>query len=166
MSKRIATVGLFIALAMIFSYIEAILPLNIGIPGVKLGIANIVVVVALYRLGIKEAAVISAVRILLMGLLFGNLASLWYSFAGGLLSFVGMVVCKRLKLSVIGVSAVGGVLHNFGQLAAAAILLNSVSVGYYLPILQISGLVTGLLIGAASHYINKALDRYSASKPA
>lgn len=158
MSKRIAAVGVFTALAMIFSYIEAILPLNIGIPGVKLGIANIVVVVALYRFGVKEAVGISFVRIFLMGLLFGNLMSLVYSLAGGALSLLGMIICRRLGLSIIGVSAVGGVLHNLGQLAAAALLLQSLSLTYYLPVLQIAGLVTGILVGVAAFGAEKGLE--------
>ena len=161
MSKRIAKVGLFVALAMIFSYIEAIIPWSFGIPGVKLGIANIVVVVALYQLNIPEAVGISFVRIFLMGLLFGNIMSLAYSFSGGVLSFVGMIICKRLRLSIIGVSVVGGVLHNVGQLSAAAFILQSTAITYYFPVLLVSGLVTGFLIGIASYRVNKSLDKFS-----
>ncbi len=161
MTKRIAKTGLFVALAMIFSYIEALIPLNFGIPGVKLGIANIVVVAALYQLNIPEAAGISFLRILLMGILFGNIVSLAYSFSGGVLSFLGMVICKKLKLSVIGVSIVGGVLHNVGQLTAAAFILQSAAITYYFPVLLVSGLVTGFLIGIVSYRVNKSLDKLS-----
>ncbi len=159
MSKRVARVGIFVSLAMIFSYIEAILPFNFGIPGVKLGIANIVVVTALYQLSFPETAGISFVRIFLMGLLFGNLLSLAYSFSGGLLSLLGMVLCKRLKLSVIGVSMIGGVLHNMGQLAAAILILKSTALSYYMPVLIISGLVTGFLIGIASMKIISSTEK-------
>lgn len=150
MAKRAAKIGVFIALAMILSYLEAILPLSIGIPGVKLGLSNIVVVVSLYSLTVPETAGISLIRILLMGILFGNAVSLVYSLSGGALSLVGMIICKRLRLSVIGVSIVGAVLHNVAQLAAAVVILQSSAIGYYLPILLISGLVTGFLIGIAS----------------
>ncbi|MCH5298408.1 MAG: Gx transporter family protein [Ruminococcus sp.] len=161
MSKKIAKVGLFVALAMIFSYIEAIIPWDFGIPGVKLGVANIVVVVALYQLNIPETAGISFVRIFLMGLLFGNVMSLAYSFSGGALSLIGMIVCKRLKLSVIGVSIVGAVLHNVGQLSTAAFILQSTAITYYFPVLLVSGLVTGFLIGILSYRVNKSLDKFS-----
>lgn len=161
MTKRIAKVGLFVALAMIFSYIEAVVPFNIGIPGVKLGIANIVVVVALYQLSVPETAGISFVRIFLMGVLFGNIMSLAYSFSGGILSLLGMVLCKRLKLSVIGVSIIGGVLHNIGQLIAASIILQSAAITFYLPVLLVSGLITGFLIGVASYRISLSLDKFS-----
>lgn len=159
MSKKIAKIGLFVALAMIFSYIEAIIPWSFGIPGVKLGVANIVVVVALYQLNIPEAAGISFVRIFLMGLIFGNIMSLAYSFSGGVLSFAGMIICKRLKLSIIGVSVVGGVLHNVGQLSAAAFILQNTVITYYFPVLLASGLVTGFLIGIVSYRVDKSLDK-------
>lgn len=160
-AKRTAKVGLFIALAMIFSYIEAILPFNFGVPGVKLGVANIVVVVALYRLKLPETAAVSFVRIFLIGLLFGNILSLVYSFSGGVLSLVGMIICKRLKLSVVGVSIVGGVLHNVGQLTAAALILRSTALTYYLPVLLVAGLVTGFVIGAAAFFVLRALSNYN-----
>ncbi len=157
MARRIATVGITAALAIIFGYIEAILPFNFGIPGVKLGLANIVVVVSLYRLSLPETAGISLVRILIIGMLFGNIMSLLYSVAGGLLSLLGMALCKRLKLSVIGVSVVGGVLHNVGQLAAAVFVLQSPAVICYYPVLLLAGLVTGFLIGFACDRILKII---------
>lgn len=149
-TNRIATVSVFTALALIFSYIEAILPFNLGIPGVKLGIANIVVVTALYKLGIKEAAGISLIRVFLIGILFGNLVSLIYSLSGAFLSLIGMIILRRLRLSVIGVSAIGGTLHNIGQLITASIILQSSALIYYFPVLLIAGLITGILIGLVS----------------
>ena len=157
MTKKIAQVAVFTALALIFSYIEAVLPVNFGIPGVKLGIANIVTVTALYFFGVKEAVGISVIRVFIIGLLFGNIMSLVYSLAGALLSLIAMIICKKVKLSVIGVSAIGGVFHNIGQLAAAAFMLQSTAVIYYYPALFVSGLITGILIGTLSFSIIKVL---------
>lgn len=159
MAKRISVIAVFTALALIFSYIEAIIPFNLGIPGVKLGIANIVVVCALYIFGVKEAAGISLIRVFVIGLLFGNAVSLIYSLSGAILSIVVMIICKRLKLSVIGVSAMGGIFHNVGQLSAAALILNSSAVMYYYPVLFISGIVTGIIIGIVSLPIIKNSEK-------
>lgn len=147
-AKRVATTAVMVALAMIFSYVEALIPINFGIPGIKLGLANLVVVFALYSLNWQIAALISLVRIILSGLLFGNLASILYSLAGGLLSFIGMALFKKIKgFSVIGVSIAGGVLHNTGQILMAWFMLGSFKIVYYLPVLVIAGAVTGLIIG-------------------
>lgn len=159
LSNKIALISVFTALALIFSYIEAILPFNFGIPGVKLGIANIVIVVALYQLGIKEAIGISIIRVIIIGLLFGNALSLIYSLSGAALSIIVMIISKKLKLSVIGVSAMGGVFHNTGQLIAAAIMLQSEALVYYFPVLLISGLITGILIGIVSFSINRIFKK-------
>lgn len=159
MSKKIAKIAVFTALALIFSYIEAIIPLNFGIPGVKLGIANIVTVTALYYFGIKEAACITVIRVFIIGLLFGNIVSLLYSLSGAVLSLLVMVFCKKLKLSVVGVSALGGVFHNIGQLLAAAVVMNTFSVMYYYPVLFVSGIVTGIIIGFVSDRIITRLEK-------
>lgn len=146
--------GIFIAMAMVFSYIEALIPVNIGIPGVKLGIANIVTVTALYLLSVREAAAISLFRILLSALLFGNTMSLAYSMAGGVLSLLGMILFMRLNgVSVIGVSVAGAALHNVGQMAAALLLLRSEALLYYLPVLLAAGVASGLFIGIVSQRI-------------
>ena len=147
-AKKVAMVAVMVALAMIFSYVEALIPINFGIPGIKLGLANLVVVVALYALNWPLAALISFVRILLSGLLFGNLASVLYSLAGGILSFAVMCLLKKIKgFSVIGVSIAGGVCHNIGQILMAWFMLGSFKIIYYLPVLAVSGAVTGLVIG-------------------
>lgn len=159
MAKRISVIAVFTALALIFSYIEAIIPFNLGVPGVKLGIANIVVVCALYIFGVKEAAGISLIRVFVIGLLFGNAVSLIYSLSGAVFSIAVMIICKRLKLSVIGVSAMGGIFHNVGQLSAAALILNSSAVMYYYPVLFISGIVTGIIIGMVSLPIIKNSEK-------
>lgn len=151
---RIARLGVFVALAMIFSYVEALFPISIGVPGVKLGLANLVVVVGLYLFSTGEAFLISLVRILLMGILFGNGLSLWYSLAGGLLSFLIMVPAKKwCKLSVVGVSMAGAVFHNVGQIGAAAFALQNRSIMAYLPVLLVSGVITGILIGILARVV-------------
>ena len=158
MSKKVAKLGIFVALAMLFSYIEVLIPFPIGIPGVKLGIANIVVVTALYLMTPGEAFMISMVRIFLMGILFGNGVSLLYSFAGGILSFLVMYLFrKRNWFSVIGVSALGGVFHNLGQLLSAALVIRSEKILYYFPVLLVAGVITGVLIGLLSEKIVKAM---------
>lgn len=142
------------ALALIVSYIEAILPFSVGIPGVKLGLANIVVVVALYRLGIKYAFTINIIRIFLAGFLFSGVFGILYSLAGGLLSFVVMIAVKQCRVfSIVGVSLAGGVAHNLGQLLTAAFLVENLKVFVYFPVLVFSGLIFGILIGIVAGMI-------------
>lgn len=146
--KKTAFLGVFLALAMICSYIEMLIPFNFGIPGVKLGLTNIVVVLMLYTIGTREAIMVSVLRILLMGILFGNVMSIVYSLAGGILSFLVMAILKKTgQLGCISVSVAGGISHNIGQILAAAVVVNSFSILYYLPVLLIAGVVTGFLIG-------------------
>ena len=159
-SKKIALMGLMTALALIFSYIEFLIPISIGIPGIKLGLANIVTVVALYILKPHEAFLINLVRILLCGLLFGNSMSLIYSLSGGILSFVIMLLLKKINgFSVYGVSIAGGVTHNIGQILAAMAVLENVMIAYYLPVLLIAGAATGFLIGFLSSRIIPQADK-------
>lgn len=157
-AKRMAYFGLFIALAFVFSYVEAILPTSIPIPGVKLGLANIVVLTVLYAYGSKEAFIISVVRIILVALTFSNMFTMVYSLAGGLLSWAVMSLFKKIdKFSIIGVSVMGGLSHNMGQLLVAAVLMQTRSLVYYLPILMVGGIVTGIIIGILSRAILKIL---------
>lgn len=158
MSKRVARMGVFIALAMIFSYIEVLIPFNFGIPGVKLGIANIVTVTSLYVFSTGEAFGISVIRIVLMGILFGNGMSLLYSLAGGLLSFLAMWIGKRTSwFSVMGVSVAGGVFHNVGQILAVMLVMKNTMFVAYLPVLFVAGVVTGYLIGLLANKIIELL---------
>lgn len=144
----VAYYGVFVALAFVFSFVEVLVPVSLGIPGIKLGLANIVVLTALYAVGPRDAFFISCIRIVLVGFTFGNMASLLYSLAGGLLSWLVMCLLKKIKgFSMIGVSLAGGISHNIGQIAVAALMLKTVSVMYYLPVLLIAGLITGILIG-------------------
>lgn len=157
-TKRLARMGLFTALAMIFGYIEALIPVSIGIPGVKLGLANLVVVFSLYKLDPAEAFLINLARIFLIGFTFGNLSMLLYSLAGGILSFLVMVLAKRTKsFGVCGVSVLGGVFHNVGQLVMAMAVLDTISLIYYGPVLLMTGMITGLLIGILSGEILKRI---------
>ena len=159
-TKRIACLGLFIALAFVLSYVEFLLPLNIGIPGAKVGLANLVVMVALYTLGKKDAALLSFVRVVLVGLTFGNLAMLIYSLAGAVLSFLAMLIAKRTKLfSITGVSVLGGVFHNVGQIIVAMLVLETGSLLYYLPFLIVIGTISGVVIGLLSGMITARVGR-------
>ena len=155
MKNRVARIGMFVALAFVLSYIEAMIPFHVGIQGVKLGLANVVVMVALYCLGEKEAFGISMVRILLTGLTFGSVASMIYSLGGGLLSFGVMVLAKKTKkLSNTQVSVLGGIFHNVGQIIVAMIVLETKAFLYYLPVLLISGVVAGVVIGILGSIIS------------
>lgn len=160
MKNRFIYLGVLTALAMIASYIEVLLPFSVGIAGIKLGLANIVVVITLYVLGEKEAFLVSFVRIFLMGFLFGNMAGILYSLAGGMLSLIVMIVLFRLrKFSVSGVSIAGGVSHNIGQLTVAVFIVSNLNLLYYLPVLLCAGTVTGLLIGILAREILRRLPR-------
>lgn len=153
-TKKISLMALMISLAMIMSFIESQIPAFVAIPGVKMGLANIVVVFALYKLGWKEAAVISLIRVMLVSLLFGTGASFLYSFAGALLSLSGMVLLKKTGiLSHVAVSVTGGVLHNVGQIAMACFILGTNAIVYYLPFLLLSGVIAGVVIGLVSALI-------------
>lgn len=160
-TKKLAMMGLFTALAMIFGYVEAILPISVGIPGVKLGLANIVVLFALYYLKPSETFLINIVRIILVSFMFGNLSVMLYSLAGGVLSFGAMLLFKKSgKFSVYGVSVAGGVFHNVGQLLVAMLVLETMSLVYYGPVLLISGVVTGLVIGIVSSEVIKRIGNH------
>ncbi|WP_242861300.1 Gx transporter family protein [Acetivibrio ethanolgignens] len=163
MAKKVAVSGVLIALAFIFSYVEVLLPFQLGIPGVKLGLANIVSLVALYLLDEKMAATITVVRVILTGFTFGSLYSMLYSMAGALLSLAFMIGAKRWnKFTMIGVSVLGGVMHNAGQLIMAAVVLKTVPFFYYTPVLILSGIVTGIMIGFLGKGIRERLVKLEA----
>ena len=143
---RIAWFGVFTALALIFSYVETLIPFQIGIPGVKLGLANLIVVVALYKMGGKDALLLSVTRIVLSGFIFASLFSILYSLAGATVSFFVMWLTKKRHLSIRPVSVLGGISHNIGQFLVALVLLGT-AMWYYLPYLLLMGMVTGLCNG-------------------
>ncbi len=160
-ARRVALYGMLTALAFILSYVESLVPVTLGIPGVKLGLANLVVLIALYTLDLKGAFVISVIRIVLSGLTFGGLFSMLYSLAGGLLSFAVMAILSRKKLlGTVGVSVCGGVAHNIGQLLVAMAVLETESVWYYFPVLLISGSVAGVLIGLLGGWMTGRVQDY------
>lgn len=146
------------ALALIFSYIEAIIPFNAGIPGIKLGIANLVILVCLYTLGFRYTLAINLVRILVAGLLFNGFFGALYSLAGGILSLLIMVLLKKTGLfSPVGISMAGGVAHNTGQLLVAALIVSNMKLFIYFPVLLFSGLISGIFIGILTYLILKKL---------
>lgn len=159
-TKRISNYGLLIALAFIFSYLESLIPVSGPVPGIKLGLANVVVMITLYKLGAKEAFAMAIVRVILVGLTFSNVSMMMYSLAGSLLSCITMILLKRTKkFSMVGVSVLGGVMHNVGQIIMAIIVLGTIQLYYYLPVLIISGIVAGVLIGILGTQIIKHLPK-------
>ncbi|MGI5984511.1 MAG: Gx transporter family protein [Clostridiales bacterium] len=157
--KEIAEYGLLISLAMVLSYVEYMIPFSVAVPGVKLGLANIVVIFALYRLGTFQAFVISLLRVLLMSFMFGNAFALMYSLSGALLSLCIMLVLRKTgRFSPVGVGAAGGVSHNIGQILCAMVLLETKRLIYYLPVLLISGTIAGIVIGVIAGILIKRLD--------
>lgn len=159
-TSKIARYGLLIALAFIFSYIESVLVIPVPAPGIKLGLANVVVVVALYQMGNLSAVFVSVIRVLLTGLTFGNPNMMLYSLAGCSLSLLVMILLKKTgKIGILGVSLAGGVMHNLGQIAAAAFALENTAVFSYLPVLLVSGCAAGLAVGAAGAEAVKRLPK-------
>ena len=140
--------AMLVALAMIFSYVESLIPINFGVPGMKLGVANLVTVTGLYFLEIPEVLAVSVLRVLLTGFLFGNGMSIIYSLAGAVVSLLAMVLVKKMDgICIVGVSITGGVFHNIGQILVAMAVVENLKLIYYLPVLLVAGTVTGFVIG-------------------
>ncbi len=159
-ARKVAFLGLSIALAMILSFVESQIPVFTAVPGMKVGLPNLVMVFLLYRVGWKETVVVSLIRVVLVALLFGNLQSLIFSIAGAVLSLTGMILLQKTKLfSPITVSVVGGILHNVGQIIAACLWTRTAQIAYYLPVLFISGICAGVVIGLVSGLLLKRLDK-------
>lgn len=147
-ARRVALTGLLAALALIFSYVEALVPFNAGVPGIKLGLANLVPLIVLYRLNAKYAAAVNLIRVVLAGLLFTGAFAALYSLAGCITSFLVMWLCKKSDLfSVIGVSMAGGVFHNLGQLCIAMAAVSGFQLIHYMPVLILSGITAGIIVG-------------------
>ena len=159
MKNKTAYFGVYISLALILSYVESLIPISFGVPGIKLGLANLVVVIALYKAGkVSYALIVSVIRIILSGFMFGNMFAIIYSLAGGILSFAVMVLLKKKgSFSIMGVSIAGGVFHNVGQLIVAMIVVESYKIGFYFPVLLISGLITGAVIGIVAGEVLKRI---------
>lgn len=159
-TKRLAADGLFLALSLVVSYIEVLLPIPVGIPGVKIGLANGVIIILLFFTTWRRALGISVIRIVLAGFLFGNPMTIVYSLAGGILSLAVMGILKQVKgFSEIGISVGGGVAHNIGQLSVAVLLMENVRIYYYAPVLLITGTIAGVFIGVLSALLLKKIPK-------
>lgn len=160
MNKRTAYYGAMMAMAIICCYVEYLIPFNFGIPGIKLGLANIVALFLLYRDGFVSAITVNVARVLLCGILFGNAMGVFYSLVGGAFSVTSMWLLKKSRFfSTVGVSVLGGTAHNIGQLLAASVTIGVKAVIYYMPFLAVSGVITGFLIGIAASVIIKRVNR-------
>ena len=158
-TRKITTLGLSVALALILSYVESLLPPLMAVPGVKAGLPNLVILFLLYRYGWKEAAAVSGLRLLLTAALFTGFAAFFYGLAGAALSLLGAALLKRSgRFSPLGVSAAGGVLHNLGQIALAALVLDSGYIFAYLPVLLLSGTAAGALVGLLAGILIRRAD--------
>ena len=156
--KRTAVMGLLLALALILSYVESLIPLPIGIPGIKIGLANIVTIVVLCKLGLADAVLVSALRIFLSSLLFGNFTVMIYSLAGAAVSMLFMWISVKLGFfSTTGTSILGGVGHNVGQLIVAYLVIKNQNILIYAPVLLVSGTIAGVLIGLAAAFVIRAV---------
>ena len=159
--KKTAILGMYLAFSMILSYIETLIPLPIPIPGVKLGLTNLAIILLLYLHGFKEAFIINLMRIILTGFLFTNLSMILYSLAGGILSLLCMVYAKRSEhFSLQCVSLIGGITHNIGQMCVAYITVRTYGILYYVPFLLLAGSVTGWVIGMLETMIEPRLRRF------
>ena len=160
-TKKLTLIGLLASVALILSFIETLLPpLYSFAPGVKIGLPNVIILFALYRLSLREAALVSAVRLILSALLFGSAVSFTYSLAGAALSLTVMWAVKKFGLfSTWSVSILGAVCHNLAQVAVAAVLMNTKELFLYLPVLAISGILTGIAVGLVSALLISKLKK-------
>ena len=158
--KRLAFLGVCTSVALVLAWLESFIPpIYSALPGIKLGLPNIAILFILYRYGLLDAAAVSFVRVCIVSMLFGNAEILAYSLAGAALSLVGMALLKHCKLfSTVGVSVAGGVLHNVGQILMAMLLLRTVEIGYYLIVLVLTGIASGILVGLCGGWIVKRFD--------
>ena len=156
--SRVAFLGLFTAFAMILSFVESQIPTFVAIPGIKLGLPNIAIIIILYRFGWKEASIISLLRVILTSLLFGTVLSMLYSIAGAVLSLVAMILLKKV-LSTVTISVIGGVCHNIGQILVAILVTETQQLLYYLPVLINSGVIAGIVVGIIAALSVKKIEK-------
>lgn len=159
-TRRITFLGLCTAVAMLLSYVEFLLPpIWSAVPGIKIGLANIIIVYLFFKLSVFDAALVSLVRVFLSALLFGSFLAFLYSFAGAFLSFIVMLLLKKSNLfSEVGVSIGGGVFHNLGQILMAILILRTREIGYYMIVLAFTGTVSGLFVGIAGALMVKRIN--------
>jgi len=160
-TRKIALLGVLTSVASVLSYLEAMLPpISTAVPGIKMGLPNIIIIFLLYKFGLKEAIIVSLIRVFIVSLLFGNVMTLAYSVAGAVLSLALMTLFKKLNLfSAIGVSIIGGISHNLGQILVAIFLFDTIQIGYYMIVLAITGTIAGVLIGIISSILVKKLEK-------
>ena len=160
-TRKIAFMGLFSSLALLLSYVEFLLPpIFVAVPGIKVGLPNVVILFVLYCLGLKYAAVVSFTRLCISSLLFGNAMTFAYSLAGAVLSLIVMAILKKIdKLSEVGVSVAGGVSHNLGQVLVAVVLLNTPQIAYYMVVLTVTGTISGIFIGLCGALMIKRVPK-------
>ena len=158
--RRYSVLGLLTTVALVLPYVEAILPpIWSAVPGIKIGLPNIIIIFILYKTGLKDAVTVSAIRLFLVALLFGNAMTLAYSAAGAILSLSLMTLCKKLNLfSTVGVSIVGGVAHNLGQILVAMAIFETSQIGYYMLVLAVTGTVAGVFVGIVASIILKRFE--------
>ena len=159
--KRTALLGMVTSVALVLTYLEAILPpVSTAVPGIKMGLPNLAIIFVLYRFGFKDAAVVSALRLFIVALLFGNVMTLAYSTAGAVLSLTLMGILKKTdKFSTVGVSVTGAVMHNLGQILVAVFLFETVQLGYYMIILSVTGSIAGVLIGVGAGILLRRTEK-------
>lgn len=158
-AKDVAFLGIMTSLSLCLSFVETLIPVFTAVPGVKIGLANIVILFVLYKNDFKSAFTVSVIRVLLSGILFSNLLTMAYSFAGAVVSLAVMFVLKKTDLfSALAVSICGGVCHNLAQIGLACFILSISSLKYYVPVLIISGIVSGAFVGAFAAFLFKRLD--------
>ncbi len=160
-TKKIAILGVLTSVALVLSYLEAIIPpIYSAVPGIKVGLPNIVIILILYRFGFKQAISVSLMRVFIVALLFGNAMTLAYSLSGAILSLLAMVLFRKIdKFSQVGVSIIGGVMHNLGQVLVAIVLLHSTLIGYYMLILTFTGTLAGVVVGIAGSLLIRRLEK-------
>lgn len=164
-ASKVALGSMLTALMLTLGYVEHLIPLGVAIPGIKLGLANSVLMYALYMLGIKEALVLMVLKVVLSGLMFGGVTAMMYSLAGAVLSMFAMILIMKVpKVSVVTVSIVGAVLHNVGQVGLAMLVLSTSKLLYYLAVLMVVGIVTGALTGIVATSVMKAFAHISAKR--
>ncbi len=160
MRRKMVILGFLLALSLILSYIESLLPLTVGIPGMKLGLPNLVVVLLLYSCGWRDALAVNLLRILLSGFLFGNLSAILYALSGAVCSFAAMLLLQKTgRFSMTGISIAGGVFHNIGQIITAMLVVENLSPVFYLPFLLTAGALTGFLIGLTGSRVRPGIRR-------
>lgn len=182
--RRTVELGFLLALALILSYVESLIPFSFGIPGIKLGLPNLIVLLLLYgetedqtaeaedasrvstvkflAKGEREALLVNGLRIVLSGFLFSNLYAIMYALAGAVFSFLAMLIARRTKrFSMAGVSMLGGVFHNIGQILVAMAVVETFAVVYYVPFLIVAGTVTGAVLGLVGMELRPYLRRMS-----